>query len=399
MRNNRSRRNGRRYNYIPEDGNLSEEFIAERRANRKDRKKSLFFRHCYLLYLVILAILAVVITFKVSAVVVEMSQNDLDNIIASNLVRLTDDQIVQIFKPNAAFETAAQSGQNIRGIFEAGDYKVKKSENEGFYNIYYGDKRMLSAKVDVLRSENHFGLLHYNVYEFAGVSPVQDVELYHYELTVPDNYRVTVNGKEAEADGAADTDVSGFVDAAEYVKLPQTLHYSFDHLTAEPDIQICDADADMKPVSFDLSEEIDLSEELPVFDSLEAAGCDFDAVAFGEMWSRFLTADLAGGSRGFNTLKPFFIEGSSMYQKARAWATGIDITFVSHHTLDNPPFTDQKVSNVVKYTDDAISADIYLEKHMTLSTRAQRTDVFNSTLYLVRHEGSWKVVNIRGIAE
>ena len=83
MRNNRSRRNGRRYNYIPEDGNLSEEFIAERRANRKDRKKSLFFRHCYLLYLVILAILAVVITFKVSAVVVEMSQNDLDNIIAS----------------------------------------------------------------------------------------------------------------------------------------------------------------------------------------------------------------------------------------------------------------------------------------------------------------------------
>ena len=94
---------------------------------------------------------------------------------------------------------------------------------------------------------------------------MQDVELYHYELTAPDNYRVTVNGKEAEADGAADTDVSGFVDAAEYVKLPQTLHYSFDHLTAEPDIQICNADADMKPVSFDLSEEIDLSEELPVF--------------------------------------------------------------------------------------------------------------------------------------
>jgi|GEM_PF-7080616 len=399
MRNNRSRRNGRSYSYTPGVNTVEEAQAARSERRQTQRNKKSLFRRFYLLYIVLLAVLAVVVTFKVSNVVLEMSDNDLNNLIAHNLIKLTDDQIVQLFTPNQEYETAAQSGKNIRSIFESGDYTVKKSEKADFYNVYHDGKRMLSAKVETVRTENHFGLLHYNVYQFAGVSPVQDVELYHYELNAPESYKVTVNGTEAVPTGTSDTDVSGFLDGAEYVVLPQTYHYSFDHLTAVPEVEIYDTDADNRPVSFDLSEEMNFVEDLPVYDSLEAAGCDFDAIAFSEMWSRFLTADLTGGSRSFNTLKPFFIEGSSMYQKARAWATGVDITFVSHHTLDNPPFTDQKVSNVVKYTDDAVSADIYLEKHMTLSTRAQRTDVFNSTLYLVRHEGSWRVVNIRGITE
>ena len=397
MRNSRVKRNSKNYKYVPEDGQLTEEFIAERRANRKEKSSSLVFRRAYLLYLVILAILAVVITFRVSDVVVEMSENDLDTIIAHNLVKLTDEQVVQLFEPNADFETAAQAGNNIRSIFESGDYAVKKSEKEDFYNIYHHGKRILSAKVETVKTVNKFGLLHYNVYNFAGVSPVQGVELYHYDITAPDNYVISVNGKELQPDSTEG--VEGFLDGADYTDLPSVCRYSVGKLTGIPEVSVLDSEDGMKPVSFDLSEETDLFGDYPVYDSLEAAGCDFDAIDFSEKWSRFLTADLAGGTRGFNTLKPYFIEGSSMYQKARAWATGVDITFVSHHTLDNPPFTDQKVSNVVKYSDDAISADIYLEKHMTLTTRAQRTDVFNSTLYLVKHDGSWKVVNMRGIAE
>lgn len=367
------------------------------RTRRSRKKAAGSFRRGYLIYLAALAVLSVVVTFRVSNAVVEMSENELSNIIASNLAGLTDEQVQELFIPNPDFETLSQAGDNIRAVFENGNFTVKKSENEGFYNIYTEGRRMFSVKLDILRTESKFGLLNYNVYSFAGVSPSAERELFRYELIAPDSYKVSCNGVPCSPDTV--TELEGFLDGADHTELPSAYHYSFDHLTAAPDIQLLDTENSLKPVSFDLSEKTDLFGEFPVFESLEAAGCDFDAIAFGEAWSRFLTADLSGGSRGFNTIKPNFIEGSSMYAKARAWATGIDITFVSHHTLDDPPFTGQRVSNVVKYSDEAVSADIYLEKHMTLSTREKRTDVLNSTLYLVKYDGSWRVVNIRGIAE
>ncbi|MBR5730986.1 MAG: hypothetical protein IKX89_03435, partial [Firmicutes bacterium] len=78
-----------------------------------------------------------------------------------------------------------------------------------------------------------------------------------------------------------------------------------------------------------------------------------------------------------------------------AWATNVDITFVSDHTLKNPAFTDEAVTKVVKYNDDAISVDVYMRMHMRLKTGVDRNPTFNSTLYLVRYEGTWRVVNIR----
>ena len=130
--------------------------------------------------------------------------------------------------------------------------------------------------------------------------------------------------------------------------------------------------------------------------SQREAGCDFDLIGFAENWSKYMTKDLTGKRYGFYTIAESLIDKSEMYQKAWQWATGIDITFVSVHTLGNPPFSDETISNVVRYSEDAISADVHLVKHMRIANSVGNyDDVMDSTFYLIKYDGAWKVVNIR----
>ena len=77
----------------------------------------------------------------------------------------------------------------------------------------------------------------------------------------------------------------------------------------------------------------------------------------------------------------------------------MDITFTSPHTLRNPAFTDQTISNITKYGEGFISADVHLVKHMHITrTNVDHDDVMDSTIYLINYNGEWKVVNMRGVA-
>jgi hypothetical protein len=86
-----------------------------------------------------------------------------------------------------------------------------------------------------------------------------------------------------------------------------------------------------------------------------------------------------------------------MYQKAYNWATQVDVTFTSIHTLDKETFTNPKVSNFTIYNENAFSAEVYLEKNMTLIDRQKRQIVLHEMIYFVYYDGAYRVMHMQSV--
>ena len=123
---------------------------------------------------------------------------------------------------------------------------------------------------------------------------------------------------------------------------------------------------------------------------------EFDILAFAEKYSLFLTNDLSGSYHGFSQMRNYVIEGTDMYKRIYDWAHGIDITFTSKHTLKNPTFTNEKLSNFVIYSDKAFTVDVTLEKNMRVKGE-DRIMKMNDRLSFVYYEGGWKLINMESI--
>ena len=125
---------------------------------------------------------------------------------------------------------------------------------------------------------------------------------------------------------------------------------------------------------------------------------DFDILKFAEMYSLFLTDDLAHGvyGHGFSKLSPYLIKDSYMYEMAHGWAYQVDITFVSNHRLKNPTFTNESVSNFIIYNDNAFSCEVNLEKNMTVNNE-DRIDKMHERLYFIYYNDGYKLVDMRSI--
>ena len=125
---------------------------------------------------------------------------------------------------------------------------------------------------------------------------------------------------------------------------------------------------------------------------------DVDIETIAKNWSLFLTKDLTGASYGFSTIRNYVIEGTDMYTKAYNWAHNVDITFTSSHTLENPPFTNVRIENFNIYDENAFTCEVYLEKHMVVKG-VKQVDVMHDELAFIKTDGTWKLMNIKGVTE
>ena len=356
------------------------------------KKKSKGFRIFLLAWIVVLLGFGVYAVFYVNGTLKELQSNHVPQIITDRIAAMDDSEIDKLFSYNKDLESGDFAGR-VREWFKSGAFTLKQVPNSDTYNIYNGDRQVLSAEIHKEKAVNKLGIFNYGIMDFKGFTPTEEKELFHVEITVPNDYSVHVGGKQVQADKI--TYAEGFKDGGNYVELPGESVYVLNNLTQWPDLRITDGGKD---VAFDMSSKISLGLDYEQCASLEAAGCDFDAVDFMQKWMKFMQNDLAGGRRGFNTLEQNFIKDSEQYNFAYAWATNVDITFVSDHVILSPAFTDEGVTNVVKYNDDAVSFDGHIKYHIRVKGK-EKPQTFNSTVYLVKYEDAWRVVNIRGISK
>lgn len=105
----------------------------------------------------------------------------------------------------------------------------------------------------------------------------------------------------------------------------------------------------------------------------------------------------------FSQISSMLLQDSYQYDVAKKYATGVDITFTSAHTLKNPPFTEEKVTNYVRISPNCFSVDISFVKHMSVGAGKAVDDAMNDRFYYVRVDdengGKWKLAGMKEIVE
>ena len=200
---------------------------------------------------------------------------------------------------------------------------------------------------------------------------------------------------------ATSEEIKEYSEAYDKISLPYQNHYKITNLTQKPKITVKDKENSVNVTNENSSyyalDYFNTNDSEKAFEKL--TNKDFDPLEFAKKWSLFLTADLGGERYGLYKLTPNLIEGTSIYKRAYNWATQVDITFTSLHSLDKETFTNIKVDNYVVYNELAFSVDIYLEKNMTLINGEKRVDVINDTFYFAYYDGAYRLISMKAKGE
>lgn len=239
------------------------------------------------------------------------------------------------------------------------------------------------SEIKTITAEDEYG----HVVE-VDTNNVDKIKYKSFEITVPDSFKVETGGQTLVSDSLSKIEMTGFDMIKEYMSsVPSLVTYKFSILTEEgktPDVKVTDNIGGN--VEVDYEKGYLKVTELTKTDSIPSEISDvFDVLKSVETHSLFTSDDLSGKQHGFATLAAYLIEDSYLYKSFYEYATGIDITFTSNHTLMNPAFVDESVGGFVKYSDNCFSCEVKLTKRMKLTRTGQiREDKIDATYYYVK---------------
>lgn len=226
------------------------------------------------------------------------------------------------------------------------------------------------------------------------------IDISEYKITIPDNFTLKIDGREVSPLTAQKRENPSYVNVSEYCgDMPELLDFECAVLGSEPLIEIYDTVGNS--IEYEMEENTVSVTEQPSYSDIppEELLSYIDPMSAAKDWSLFLTKDLSGSNYGFGTLAKYLAEGSYLYDVAWKYANGIDITFTSNHSF--PSFTDEKLSNYIRYTENCFSCDIFFNKHMVLGSGSHVIDTMNSRFYFVNNgtadTPNWVIVDIREI--
>ena len=243
--------------------------------------------------------------------------------------------------------------------------------------------------------EDEFGI-------FLTYSGGNTLPLTYCQIIADDTYTLSINNipfpesMMTVSDNPDYEHLEGFVD-----DLPKTVTYNIAVLMDEAPIAATDATG--KTIFIDPSVySRDLTSTATGASVPESIAAEIDVLAIAKKWSLFMSKDLTGANYGFWDLANHLVKGSYRYDVAYKYATGIDITFTSIHTLKDPAFANENVTNFRWITDDCFAVDISFDKLMTLGDGRDLVDTMNSTFYFAKNANTgntWKILEIKEIVE
>lgn len=304
---------------------------------------------------------------------------------------LSYNKVESKYEKNSSFE------EGYKELFNESKLSYKKNDKESTYDIYADDTMIASVTLDS-KKVRRLGILSFEEYSIKEIETYSKNGIYNIDVYVNSNYDLYINDiKVSDDDLLSKEEIKEYSEVYDKVDLPYENHYKITNLTKKPKIKVMNGNDEVK-VTNEKSNYYGVTyfktdDKDAVFEKL--TNKDYDPLTFAKNWSLFLTADLPGERYGLYTLTPNLVEGTALYKRAYSWATNVDITFTSMHTLDKDTFTNVKMNGFTVYNENAFSVDIYLEKNMTLVNGEKRVDTLNDTFYYAYIDGTYRLITMK----
>ena len=300
-------------------------------------------------------------------------------------------------KVESKYEKASSFEEGYKELFKESKLSYKKNDKESTYDIYADDTMIASVTLDS-KKVRRLGILSFEEYSIKEIETYSKNGIYNIDVYVNSNYDLYINDiKVSDDDLLSKEEIKEYSEVYDKVDLPYENHYKITNLTKKPKIKVMSGNDEIKVtnekstyygVSYFKTDDKDTA-------FAKLTNKDYDPLTFAKNWSLFLTADLPGERYGLYTLTPNLVEGTALYKRAYSWATNVDITFTSMHTLDKDTFTNVKMNGFTVYNENAFSVDIYLEKNMTLVNGEKRVDTLNDTFYYAYIDGAYRLITMK----
>ena len=300
-------------------------------------------------------------------------------------------------KVESKYEKASSFEDGYKELFNESKLSYKKNDKESTYDIYADDTMIASVTLDS-KKVRRLGILSFKEYSIKEIETYSKNGIYNIDVYVNSNYDLYINDiKVSDDDLLSKEEIKEYSEVYDKVDLPYENHYKITNLTKKPKIKVMSGNDEVKVtnekstyygVSYFKTDDKDAA-------FAKLTNKDYDPLTFAKNWSLFLTADLPGERYGLYTLTPNLVQGTALYKRAYSWATNVDITFTSMHTLDKETFTNVKMNGFTVYNENAFSVDIYLEKNMTLVNGEKRVDTLNDTFYYAYIDGAYRLITMK----
>lgn len=389
------------------------------------QEKSMFKRFI-IIYAIILLILMLIFLGYVADSLIKYEKNQTDNYIESiisDLKKASKNKKIRKYIDTSKISVSKFEDENTtidQGFNELLNtkkitYKLNKNTVEDpkpIYDIYANEEKILEISLDGTQKENRLGLLTFNVWKTEKIEPKMENGIYTCDILVPNNYKVLVNNKQLEEEQIVDkVQNEGLAQISKYVEIPYIVKYEVTELLKKPDIKILNEKGESvqyKEEGNTASKELDFIAAENEEKAKEYIKEKPDILKVAKDWSLYLTDDLNGRLHGYYNINKYLINKSDIDKFAYSWATGVDITFVSSHTLLNPTFTDEKISNFEIYNENAFSCEVYLKKNLKLKSGGKVIgDKMHEKMYFAlydetndgKNNPTWKLVNMQSVTD
>lgn len=283
------------------------------------------------------------------------------------------------------------SGKEISYDKDPGSYDAQNP----VYRLYAGDRQIATVSLHERSSKPLMLILSMQEWDVASAEPIMENGGKDLIIYAPDTCVVRINGVEAderELNGEVH-DIKEFAYAAEYTSVPKLVEYEISGLFDEPEIEIFDSFGEKMEYT-----QTDNIIDASVFPTSEMDGQLADYVLQNAInYSNFFSRDLPGCQKSVAPLRPMFPEGSEFLELADNYRKH-DMWMYSSHAA--PTFSNERVTDYVRYSEDFFSCNVYFEKKMLLTkTGATRTVITNDTYYYVKIDDKWVIADMRTILE
>lgn len=373
--------------------------MAEKNVSRKKKKEKSKFWFGYRIYVGVLALLVVVMCFAVWGTMKKYEAAQPEKIIEQIISKFEKgdvSDIKMVVKGNKFEKDVDFSGQFKEMV--AGKKLTYKSSSESYdslapeFDIYVGEEKIAKISLKSVKEYKKMAILVLSDWEVTAIEPSIKVGNYQMNVTVPEIYKVAINGvelgKEEQKEDSKPMD--GFEYVVEYVEAPTVVSYEVTGLMNIPELtvngkvisaeEIANKDGKLEYKTSFTTEEIDA--ELAAY-VLNAA----------ETYSNYFSKDLDGCSVSTAPIAHLFPVNSYYIGMAETYRQQ-DMWMYSAH--QPPVFSNENVYDYIVYSDKCFSVKVVFDKSMILNLNGEeRIDHNDQIYYYVKIDDKWLIADIR----